>query len=82
MTGIVIVGAARTPVGSFMGALSSVPAHELGAVAISAALQRSGIAPDAVDEVIEKVLADGGEVFFLESGTLDVHQKIAAVLRY
>ena len=60
MTGIVIVGAARTPVGSFMGALSSVPAHELGAVAISAALQRSGVAPDAVDEVIlGQVLAAG-----------------------
>jgi acetyl-CoA C-acetyltransferase len=60
MTGIVIVGAARTPVGSFMGALSSVPAHELGAVAISAALQRSGVAPDMVDEVIlGQVLAAG-----------------------
>jgi acetyl-CoA C-acetyltransferase len=60
MTGIVIVGAARTPVGSFMGALSSVPAHELGAIAIFAALQRSGIAPDTVDEVIlGQVLAAG-----------------------
>jgi acetyl-CoA C-acetyltransferase len=60
MTGIVIVGAARTPVGSFMGALSSVPAHELGAIAISAALQRSGVSPDAVDEVIlGQVLAAG-----------------------
>jgi hypothetical protein len=37
---------------------------------------------DAVDEVIEKVLAKGGEVFFYEPGTLDVHQRIAAVLRY
>jgi hypothetical protein len=37
---------------------------------------------DAVDEVIEKVLADGGEVFFYEDGVLDLHQKIAAVLRY
>jgi hypothetical protein len=37
---------------------------------------------DAVDEVIEKVLADGGEVFFYEPGVLDLHQKIAAVLRY
>jgi hypothetical protein len=37
---------------------------------------------DAVDEVIEKVLAKGGEVFFYEPGTLDVHQQIAAVLRY
>lgn len=37
---------------------------------------------DAVDELIEKVLADGGEVFFYEPGVLDLHQKIAAVLRY
>ena len=37
---------------------------------------------DAVDEVIEQVLADGGEVFFYEPGSLDVHQKIAAILRY
>jgi hypothetical protein len=37
---------------------------------------------DSVDEVIEQVLSDGGEVFFYEPGTLDVHQRIAAVLRY
>ena len=37
---------------------------------------------DAVDEVIEKVLADGGEVFFYDPGVLDLHQQIAAVLRY
>ena len=37
---------------------------------------------DAVDEVIEKVLADGGEVFFYEPGALDLHQRIAAILRY
>jgi Bacterial archaeo-eukaryotic release factor family 3 len=37
---------------------------------------------DAVDEVIEKILADGGEVFFYEPGVLDLHQRIAAVLRY
>jgi hypothetical protein len=37
---------------------------------------------DAVDEVIEKVIADGGEVFFYEPGVLDLHQRIAAVLRY
>ena len=37
---------------------------------------------DAVDEVIERVLADGGEVFFYEPGVLDLHQRIAAVLRY
>jgi hypothetical protein len=37
---------------------------------------------DAVDEVIEIVLADGGEVFFYDPGALDLHQRIAAVLRY
>jgi hypothetical protein len=37
---------------------------------------------DAVDEVIEKAIADGGEVFFYDSGVLDLHQRIAAVLRY
>ncbi|ODT64932.1 MAG: acetyl-CoA acetyltransferase [Pelagibacterium sp. SCN 63-23] len=52
MTGIVIVGAARSPVGSFMGPLCSVPGHDLGAVAIRAALERAGLAPDEVDEVI------------------------------
>jgi acetyl-CoA C-acetyltransferase len=52
MTGVVIVGAARTPIGSFLGPLSSVPAHELGAIAIGAALDRAGVAPDAVDEAI------------------------------
>jgi hypothetical protein len=37
---------------------------------------------DAVDEVIERVLAEGGEVFFYDPGVLDLHQRIAAVLRY
>jgi hypothetical protein len=36
---------------------------------------------DAVDEVIERVMANGGEVFFYSPGDLDAHQKIAAVLR-
>jgi acetyl-CoA C-acetyltransferase len=52
MSDIVIVSAARTPVGSFNGALSSLPASALGTVAISAALQRAGIEPKEVDEVI------------------------------
>ncbi|MCR6636685.1 acetyl-CoA C-acetyltransferase [Devosia sp.] len=52
MSNVVIVSAARTPVGSFLGPLSTVPAHELGATAISAALGRAGIAPEEVDEVI------------------------------
>ena len=49
---IVIASAARTPVGSFSGALASVPAHELGAIAIKAALERAKVKPDEVDEVI------------------------------
>ncbi len=52
MTDIVIVSAARTPVGSFLGALSSLPAAELGKTAIAAAVERAGIAPADVDEVI------------------------------
>ncbi|GAA3546948.1 acetyl-CoA C-acyltransferase [Zobellella aerophila] len=49
---VVIVGAARTPMGGMMGGLSGVRAPELGAVAIRAALARAGVAPEAVDEVI------------------------------
>jgi len=49
---VVIVSAARTPVGSFNGAFATVPAHELGAVAIKGALERAGIEPSRVSEVI------------------------------
>lgn len=49
---VVIVSAARTPVGSFLGGLSSLSAAQLGEVAIRAALERAGVAPDQVDEVI------------------------------
>jgi acetyl-CoA C-acetyltransferase len=52
MSDIVIVSAARTPVGSFNGALSALPAHELGKVAIQAAVERAGITAKDVDEVI------------------------------
>ena len=48
---IVIVAAARTPMGDFLGALSSLPAPQLGAHAVRAVLERSGIAPDTVSEV-------------------------------
>src|ERR1700754_3363172 len=49
---VVIVSAARTPVGSFNGAFATTPAHDLGAVAIKAALERAGIEPGRVSEVI------------------------------
>ena len=49
---VVIVGAARTAVGSFNGAFGSTPAHELGAAAIKAALERSGVEAARVSEVI------------------------------
>ncbi|MES1173943.1 MAG: acetyl-CoA C-acyltransferase [Myxococcales bacterium] len=48
---VYIVGAARTPIGSYLGALSSLPAPRLGAIAIRAAVERAGLAPDAVGEV-------------------------------
>jgi len=53
---IVIVGAARTPMGGFQGDLSEVQAPALGAAAIAAALSRSGLAPDTVDEVLMGVV--------------------------
>jgi len=49
---VVIVSAARTAVGSFNGAFGTLPAHDLGAVAIKAALQRAGVEPARVSEVI------------------------------
>ncbi len=49
---IVIVGAARTPMGAFQSDFASLSAHELGAVAIRAAIERAGIPPDVVNDVI------------------------------
>lgn len=49
---VVIVSAVRTPIGSFMGALSSVPAPRLGAVAIKGALEKINLNPELVDEVL------------------------------
>ncbi|MDA1185618.1 MAG: acetyl-CoA C-acetyltransferase [Acidobacteria bacterium] len=51
MREVVIVGAARTPIGSFLGSLSTVAATELGAIAIRAALERAVVKPGEVDEV-------------------------------
>ncbi len=52
MSDVVIVSAVRTPVGSFNGALSSLPASDLGKIAIEAAVSRAGLQPADVDEVI------------------------------
>lgn len=52
MSEIVIVSAARTPVGSFNGALAGLAAHDLGKIAIQSAISRAGITPNDVDEVI------------------------------
>jgi acetyl-CoA C-acetyltransferase len=58
---IVIVGAARTPVGAFGGALSSLPAHDLGKVAIIEALKRAGVAGAEVSEVIMGQILTAGQ---------------------
>jgi acetyl-CoA C-acetyltransferase len=58
---IVIVSAARTPVGSFNGSLSSLPAHALGQVAIKAALERAKVDPADVDEVIMGQVLPAGQ---------------------
>jgi acetyl-CoA C-acetyltransferase len=58
---IVIVSAARTPVGAFSGALSSLPAHELGKVAIQEALKRAGVEGGRVSEVIMGQILTAGQ---------------------
>src|SRR5262249_5274767 len=57
---VVIVGAARTPIGAFQGSLSSLPAPRLGAAAIKAALERAGVAPDQVKTVFMGEVLQGG----------------------
>src|SRR6476660_4220681 len=56
----VIVAAARTPIGKFLGALSSLTAPELGAVAIKAAIERAGVPMEDIDEVIMGNVVQGG----------------------
>jgi acetyl-CoA C-acetyltransferase len=58
---IVIVGSARTPMGGFMGDLRDAPAAALGAAAIKAALDRSGVSPDQVDEVVFGCVLPAGQ---------------------
>ncbi len=61
MDDIVILSGARTPIGSFLGSLSSVPAHRLGAVAIKAALERAGVTPDQIEQVIMGNVLQAGQ---------------------
>jgi len=58
---VVIVSAVRTPVGNFNGALAALPAHELGAIAIKAALERAGVEPARVSEVIMGQILTAGQ---------------------
>ncbi|MFT0849271.1 acetyl-CoA C-acyltransferase [Achromobacter sp. F4_2707] len=58
---IVLVSIVRTPMGGMMGSLSGLPAYELGATAIKAAVERAGIQPDVVDEVIMGNVLQAGQ---------------------
>ncbi|KVQ89422.1 acetyl-CoA C-acetyltransferase [Burkholderia ubonensis] len=58
---IVIVGAARTPMGGFQGDLAAATASELGAVAIRAALERAGVPADQVDEIVFGCVLPAGQ---------------------
>ena len=60
MKEVVIVGAARTPIGSFGGSLKTIPTRQLGAIAIKEAIKRAGIKPEQVDEVIMGAVLQGG----------------------
>jgi acetyl-CoA C-acetyltransferase len=58
---VVIVSVARTPIGAMMGELSGFAAHQLGAHAIRAAIERAGVSPDQVDEVIMGCVLPAGQ---------------------
>ena len=59
MREVVIVSAARTPIGAFGGSLKGVPTRKLGAIAIKAAIERAGIKPEMVDEVVMGAVLQG-----------------------
>ena len=60
-TEVVILSAARTPIGKFQGSLSSIPATDLGAVAVKSAVERAGIKPEEIEEVIMGNVVQAGE---------------------
>ncbi|TBN58094.1 acetyl-CoA C-acetyltransferase [Glaciihabitans arcticus] len=72
MSSSVIVAGARTPIGRFLGGLSTLSGSDLGGIAIAAALERSAVAPDAVDYVIM------GQVLTAGAGQLPARQAAAA----
>ena len=57
----VILSAARTPIGKFQGSLASLPATQLGAIAVKAAVERAGINPEEIEEVIMGNVVQAGE---------------------
>ena len=80
MTEVVIVSAARTPVGAFLGGLSSLPASKLGEVAIRAALERAGVKPEEVDEVIlGNALGAGGNPARLVALAAGLPERVAGL---
>jgi acetyl-CoA C-acetyltransferase len=61
LSDVVILSAARTPIGKFQGALSAIPAPQLGAIALKAAVERAGIDPALLSEVIMGNVVPAGE---------------------
>ena len=64
---VYILSATRTPVGSLNGALASLPAHELGSVAIREAVARAGVKPEAVSEVFMGQILTAGSLALQQS---------------
>ena len=79
MAGSVIIGGARTPIGKLSGAFASFSATDLGAKAIAAALERAGVAPDAVDYVYmgQVLQAGAGQTSAAASQVLSAAQELA-----
>jgi len=59
---VLILSAARTPIGNLNGALATLPAHDLGSVVIQEALQRAKVSPDQVSEVLMGQVLTAGEL--------------------
>jgi len=75
MSDIVIASAVRTPIGAFNGAFTGLTAHQLGTVAVQAALSRAGIAPTDVSEVVLGQILTAAERLFAEHGVFAVSNR-------